>query len=494
MKIEKSQILEFWQIPEEDRKGHYETRTENSWDYSRVEEVTYYIPTDEEKAMVKANVEADKARADKLYYNVPEETKDAIGSVLDSAMERISYNFDAFDKIDVTGAVSTMSDGLFETYTRAVEKPQGPGAVMSVNVRGIEGSSARINNVELMKRRSIVDGLDMLLPPEAQKPHMNYFLSLPFLHRDREHARVAGLDLGVLIQKLHSFTRAIVTHDGFSDAPFAPRQDVNDTRMMLDRNNTKTPDNFHERNIAATREFLLQKPEYATALFLWVQAVTDYCRDLKSYVRTEMGPNQQQIAKEAPFWDTIGLLEGGNLEQKHFVDREAYETGKYANIDHGNKIIPTTGPNSFFYFTPIISAVMGALLEESGITHRNAATRDIDPAIHKAAFDKLSLSGIFQRGVLSQNDQPVLIRCPMSKKLGEWLTIDLGEDGKPEDQVLARFVQKVREDLASPDYNMAKKLTSIIKEDIENRMSYRAEEVRAKLDAHAARCPFHNAM
>lgn len=488
-----SKILSVHNIPEEERKGTYVQRSGYTWDYSDYETWVEYEPTDEEKAMIAANVKADRERADALYYNVPEQTKDVMGSILDSAMDRISYGFDAFDKIDVEGAVSTMSDGLFETYTRAVEKPQGPGAVMTVNVRGIEGSSTRINNIELMKRRSIVDGLDMLLPPEAQKAHMNHFLSLPFLHRDKERIRAHDLDMGTLIQKLHTFTRAIVTHDGFTDVPFAPRQDVEDSRKMLDRNNTKTPDNFHERNVAAIREFLLQKPEYATALFLWVQAVTDYCRDLKSYVRTEMGPNQQEIAKEAPFWDTIALLEGGNQEQKHFVDMEAYQTGKYANIDRGNKLIPTTGPNSFFYFTPIISAVVGALLEESGITHKNAATRDIDPAIHKAAFEKLSLSGIFQRGVLSQNDQPVLIRCPMSKRLGEWLTIDLGKEGRPEDQVLARFVQKVREDLAAPGYNITKKLTSIIKEDIENRMSYRAEEVRAKLDAHAAKCPFHQA-
>ena len=471
-------------IPPEERQGTYQTVTENTWDYTDVVTYEAYVPTDAELAMVQANKKEAEEEARSAYFSVPDEAKPAIASVLYALIERTQYMGDPYPRAQFDGLRSHLSDGLFDNYTAPIEKPDGPGRVMNVNVRAVEGEGSRPNHVEMAKRSSIIEGLELMFPSDALSSYMNHFLSQPMMDRHQRMSQELQVELSSVNQKLKLFIDAIAHFSGSTNnVPFDVRRDPADDRQMLDRNHTKNPDNLHARNVASIATFIKDKPEYVTALFLWTLAMQEYCRDLKSYVREDMGENEQAILKEAPAWDTVALIEGGNREAKHFYNG----TGKYSNIDRGNKLIPTVGPNSFLYFAPVVSAVMGALLEESGITHVNAGTRDINPAQYKEAFEKLSLSGIFQRGVKTMEDKPVLIRCPVSKIIGQWLTQDLGDQGRPEDQLLHRFVQKVREEIASDDWSFAKAMFHYTRDLINKRFNdaIMDREIRA-LEAPAA--------
>lgn len=476
-------------IPENQRQGRYSTSWENSYDYTEQYKVTHYIATDEEQAIIEANIQAQKNRAEALFSKVPAETYEAIENVIDNATNHTSYPHNAFAKADFTGASSYIPTGFFsERYERGIDMPEGPGATMRVDVRATKGVE-NPNIVEAVKRRSIVDGLDLMFPKEALISHFNHFLSMPFLHRQQEMNRAFQIDLGSINFKFQKFLDAMIDHWN-QDNGFKVRSENNDNRQMLDRNNSGSPSNMHQRNIVAIAEFLKEKPEYLVALFMWTEALVEYCRDLKSFVRTEMGANQQEILKQAPFWDTVALVEGGNHEKKHF-----YESGsnqRFSRIDQGNSFIPTTGPNSFFYVSPVVSVIMGALLEECNISGQTAHTEDVDFNKLKSAMKKLSVSGMFQRRVNGENDQPILIRCPMSRKLGEWLCIDLGNNGRAEDQVFAKFLAKVRQDTRDPKYNMSKHFLHIAKSELEKRFKGEIYEDVKERVISSSTCPFQS--
>lgn len=479
-------------IPSEHRQGHYVHRRENSWDYSRIEEWDEYIPTEIERAIIDTNIQVRKDAAYKGYWNVPESVMETVESVIMGALDNEGYPIGALDKYQTDGMTTTLSDGLFETFDVAVNKPKGPGEVMNINSRVIKGDGTHPNKIEQMKRKSMVDGLEIMFPADAVASYMRYAVEQPALDRHIKFKEAYDTHESVtrLHQKMDMFIRAMVPYEGSTEAQFEARNDSSDSRKMLDRNNTKKPDNMHQRNVAAIDVFLQDKPEYMVALFLWQQHLNDYILDLKNYVRSEMieGGNAQEIVKELPAWDTVALIEGGNSEAKHFGGM--FSGKKIPNIDRGNKMIPVTGPNSFMFFAPVVSAVMGALLEESDITHENAAERDVNPAAYPAAMEKLSKSGMFQRGhkTGTDGDKPVLMRCPFQNKLGEMLLLDLGTQGKSEDQLFARLVSKVREDLTAPkdERNITKHLASYLKDVHKKRMwGYEKYVGRAKTGARS---------
>lgn len=482
-------------IPESTRQGEIVTRHDRDWSTYETYSYEAYVPTQEEQDIIDANLKRRKEHARQGFFNVPDQVKESVGRVIDNAMNDMSYAYYQFDKINVEGMKTVLDTGLFATYERHVEKPTGPGEVMSVNTRGLVGGTTRPNAVEKMKHKSIVDGFDMMFPKDAMVDYMNQVLSQPFMHRDSQRSKASsGFNFDAIVRKADSFVGAMIDVSGLdNNVSFKARTDFDDDRKMLDRNNTKTPDNIHVRNVLAIQEFASQKPEYIVALYMWVHAMGEYCRDLKSYVREEMGSNQQEIAKDAPFWDAVNLVEGGNLEAKHFYDPS--DNKPFSKIDGHNKLIPTTGPNSFFMFAPVISSVMGALLEESGIDHHNASQKDIKPSTVEPALDKLVLSGIFQRGAGTQTS-PVLIRCPFAKKLKEMLTLDLVGKGDASDSLFMKFVEKVREDLNSKDMNASQHMDFVITDTIRrvNKSQY-VSNVRNKLDAHDAAkkggCPMH---
>jgi len=482
-------------IPQAARQGKIVHRRGNSWDYSRIEEWDEYQPTETERAIMAANIQTRKVEARAAFASVPQNVLETIGGVVDSAMGNMAYQYGQFDKIDTKGMTSTQPAGLFESYEMKVAKPDGPGHIPGINTRSLTGGEAKPNAVEKMKHKAMVDGFDMMFPDDAMVGYMNYVLSEPFMWRDSAIRTAFESNWSNVVFKADRFVAAMVDSSGMENqVTFKSRTDLNDDQQMLDRNATGTPDNIHVRNVVAIQEFCADKPEYVVALFMWTHAMSEYCRDLKSYVRTEMGTNQQEIAKEAKFWDVVGLVEGGNNEMKHFVTHEPGE--KWSNIDYGNKVAPTTGPNSFFFLAPVVSAVIGALLEESGIDYTNAKQRDIQPSTVKPAMEKLVLSGIFQRQV-GTDTSPVLIRCPFAKKLKDMMTLDLGSNSDPRDSLFFKFVEKVRSDLKSPDRSASKHMEYVIGDQLKARVKAPkfGKSTVDKLKEHDAAkkggCPFH---
>lgn len=420
-----------------------------------------------------------KSSALSFFCTVPETVKPHLKAVFERAMQGLYYPDDTFAHIDVQDAVTGIPY-LFDTLPAKVSIPRGPGDVVVINPRNIRGVRKhrppdqplqrildklfnfigfprRNESPQLaghMMRKSMVDGFDLMFPADALRAYMLNELSMLSMQRVYTCQKMYTDSISSITYDLKDFLSQVAKFDQ-EHLGFIIRHDPDDQRPFLERTEGELG-NLHIRNTLAVIDFLKTNPEYVLALFYWTHGLREYCRDLENFARDHLKDHEKEIIREAPFWETMKLISGGN------------------------KI---NGRSFFYHNTPVITSILAAILEQAGIDHQNASHREIEGKDVRPALEQLSISGIFlKKGEEINTGKVVRMLCPVSRKLTEWLTMDLGDDGNPEDMVFIRYLAKVREELEMND-SLTCFLISIVQEkldDISN--GYGAKKAREALE------------
>ena len=315
-----------------------------------------------------------RAEAVKRFTSVPKPMIPILRKVFDEARDRLYYERNPFPKVDLRGAHTVTITGNDRYFGEAqdlvsVEMPKGPGGIQRINYDSLSSIASK-QSVENAMRSIIIDGFDMIMPEQLLVEYMRYELSRPAFERhiDVADAHEVMPDQQILNRFEHFLLHLMPLGNM---GALTIRDNPDDQRQMLDRSSEKA-DNFHTRNVLSVYEFLNANPEYAVALFMWTHSMREYCRDLHNLV-SGMSEEDQRLFSEAPFWDTLALLTGGN------------------------RLLEDTNFSGFFDATPILSTVIGAILENTNVDFENANKSKLALDQVKPSLSKLGRSGIFQR-------------------------------------------------------------------------------------------------